>query len=119
MVEQKTGAPRRGGAIAVAAAGLTLAAGVTMGGLLGWVRPPETRAPATIEAPATTALEEPAPPQAPAIPAPSPVADPAEEPAIEPAVLALEHRDKHHDRHERREHGGRHERHGGDDGDDD
>jgi hypothetical protein len=121
MAQQSNEAPRRGAAVAVAAAGLTLAAGVTVGVMIGWVRPPAAPTPETVEAPISAASEDPAPaPPAPAIPAPARAADPEAEPGLEPEVVALERpreRHGHHERGERSERGERREHHGG--GDDD
>jgi pyruvate/2-oxoglutarate dehydrogenase complex dihydrolipoamide acyltransferase (E2) component len=121
MAQQSNEAPRRGAAIAVAAAGLTLAAGVTVGALIGWVRPPTSAASATtptsIEAAPAAAASEPAPAVAP-IPEPPRAVDLAAEPTFEPEpeVVALERPRRRHDDHERREHGERRSREGhGDD----
>lgn len=113
MAQQSNEAPRRGAAIAAAAAGLTLAAGVTVGALIGWVRPPTSPAPTTIEAAPAAAASEPEPA---AIPEPSRAVDLAAEPTFEPEpdVVALERPRRRHDDHERREHRSR-EGHGDDD----
>jgi hypothetical protein len=118
MVQQSNEAPRRGAAIAAAAAGLTLAAGVTVGALIGWVRPPTSPANATtttIEAAPAAAASEPAPA---AIPEPPRAVGLAAEPTFEPEpeVVALERPSRRHDDHEHREHGERRSREGhGDD----
>jgi hypothetical protein len=95
----------RGGAIAVAVAGLTLAAGVSLGALVGWVRPPDVEAPPTVASAAAGAVEL-APDtmsssRSPSTDPPTPVeALPAEQ--LEPEQLAAGRR--HHDDHERGEH---------------
>jgi hypothetical protein len=119
MGQRTNETPSRGGLIAAAAAGLTLAAGVTLGGLLGWIRPPQAAMPAAIEAPSAGAVEESAPPPAPT-PEPARFADPAAEPEIEPVVVALERSGRHHEErehHGKRERGASHEREGRDDDD--
>lgn len=123
MAQQPNEAPRRGAAIAVAVAGVTLAAGVTLGALVGWVRPPVAPTP-TIETTTAATVEQPALPARPTMPEPAQTVDLAAEPVIEaeadPEMVAMERPRRHRDHHERREHGGARERrsHEGD-GDDD
>lgn len=93
MSEERSVPTRTGVVIAAAAAALTLAAGVTVGSMLGWIGP-DRAAPA--RAPAEAAPSDPAP-IAPAI------AD------DEVTVAARGRRAReHHERHERGERKGRH-----------
>lgn len=120
MVQQANETPRRAGLIGLAAAGLTLAVGVTVGGLLGWIRPPEAPTPTTLDTPSAATIEEAAPPPPAASPAPPQMEDPAAEPEIEPAVLAMERPIERREHHARREHHRESREHGErEDGDED
>lgn len=115
MTQNGSSSPRSGVAVAVAAAAVTLATGLTVGALTGYIAPPRERAaepqaptdPQVVFVPVRPTTDPGAAPAA-------PTADPAPAAAAEPEVVyANQETRRHHEEDEEDEHEGR--EHEGDD----